>query len=311
MIRWASRRRRAIWAATCSGSSCAQPSEKITTTAPRASPRRPCSSTKRRRLSAIRVPPAQSGAEAAARARASSGSRRASCRVSRVSRVEKTKASAPAAGHRPLQKRDEDRGRRVPSSRKHRTAAPVCGAARGGGHTAAGWCRYPDRRAARTVARTSSRALLWADLRGAAAQARAAWRAAAPTASRRTSSTSASVESSAKDVSCRCSSADAMARTASRSARPRLRGAVPARGGHMRPAACRRAGRRASGRRGLGRGGGCVHPRGAGAAARCRAGRRCPAGRGRSKPPRNTAAKTASNTGTCSRADTSTTRQVQ
>ena len=72
----------------------------------------------------------------------------------------------------------------------------------------------PERRAARTVARTSSRALLWADLRvrrlrriGVASSSR--------DASRLISTTSSSV-SCEKDVSCSRSSGEAIASTASR-----------------------------------------------------------------------------------------------
>ena len=66
----------------------------ITTTAPRARPRRPWRSLKVFSASPIRVPLDQSGAVSAARWIARSGLREASARVSRVSRVAKTNVSA-------------------------------------------------------------------------------------------------------------------------------------------------------------------------------------------------------------------------
>ncbi len=70
-----------------------QPSDAITTTAPRAAPRWPHRSRKARRVSPSRVPPLQSGIAAPAARSASSGSRTRSCRVTRVSRVPRVNAS--------------------------------------------------------------------------------------------------------------------------------------------------------------------------------------------------------------------------
>ena len=94
-IRCASRDRRSISRATSIGSPRSQPSERITTTAPRATPRRPWRSLNAFSASPIRVPLDQSGAAAAARSIARSGWREASARVRRVSRVANTNASAP------------------------------------------------------------------------------------------------------------------------------------------------------------------------------------------------------------------------
>ena len=93
-ILWARRERRSISRPTTSGSPRSQPSERITTIAPRAIPRRPCRSLNSLSASPIRVPLDQSGAVAAARCMAWSGRREPSARVSRVKRVAKTKASA-------------------------------------------------------------------------------------------------------------------------------------------------------------------------------------------------------------------------
>ena len=93
-IRWARRARRSISRPTSVGSPRSQPSERITTTAPRAMPRRPWRSLNSFSASPIRVPLDQSGAAAAARWIARSGLREASARVRRVSRVANTNASA-------------------------------------------------------------------------------------------------------------------------------------------------------------------------------------------------------------------------
>ena len=93
-IRYASRARRSISRPTSAGSPRSQPSERITTTAPRAIPRRPWRSLNARSASPMRVPRDQSGAAAAARWIARSGERVASARVTRVSRVANTNASA-------------------------------------------------------------------------------------------------------------------------------------------------------------------------------------------------------------------------
>ena len=74
-IRWASRDSRSISRPTSSGSPRSQPSERITTTAPRAMPRRPWRSLNVFSASPIRVPLDQSGAAAAARWIARSGLR--------------------------------------------------------------------------------------------------------------------------------------------------------------------------------------------------------------------------------------------
>ena len=76
-IRWASRARRSISRPTSAGSPRSQPSERITTTAPRAMPRRPWRSLNAFSASPIRVPLDQSGAAAAARWIARSGWRAA------------------------------------------------------------------------------------------------------------------------------------------------------------------------------------------------------------------------------------------
>jgi hypothetical protein len=93
-IRCASRDRRCISRATNAGSPRSQPSDRITTTAPRAIPRRPWRSLNAFSASPIRVPLDQSGAAAAARWIARSGLLEASARVRRVSRVANTNASA-------------------------------------------------------------------------------------------------------------------------------------------------------------------------------------------------------------------------
>ena len=92
-IRWASRPSRAISRPTSAGSPRSQPSETITTTAPRAIPRRPWRSLNAFSASPIRVPLDQSGAVAAARWIARSGWRPRSARVRRVSRVANANAS--------------------------------------------------------------------------------------------------------------------------------------------------------------------------------------------------------------------------
>ena len=96
-MRCARRESRAISRPTSPGSPRSQPSERITTTAPRAMPRRPWRSLNSLSASPMRVPLDQSGAAAAARWMARSGLREASARVSRVRRVakEKTSASGP------------------------------------------------------------------------------------------------------------------------------------------------------------------------------------------------------------------------
>ena len=93
-IRYASRESRSISRATSAGSPRSQPSDRITTRAPRAIPRRPWRSLNALSASPIRVPLDQSGAAAAARWIARSGLRERSARVSRVSRVANTNASA-------------------------------------------------------------------------------------------------------------------------------------------------------------------------------------------------------------------------
>ena len=99
-IRYASRARRAISRPTSAGSPRSQPSEMITTTAPRAMPRRPWRSLNSRSASPMRVPLDQSGAAAAARWIACAGLRVCSARVMRVSRVANTNASAFARRRR-------------------------------------------------------------------------------------------------------------------------------------------------------------------------------------------------------------------
>ena len=74
-IRCARRARRSIWRPTSCGSPRSQPSERITTTAPRAMPRRPWRSLNAFSASPMRVPLDQSGAVAAARCIARSGCR--------------------------------------------------------------------------------------------------------------------------------------------------------------------------------------------------------------------------------------------
>src|SRR5262249_7539256 len=93
-IRWAIRRSRPTSRSTRAGSPHSHPSERMTTTAPRANPRRPYPSLKRCRASPIRVPPDQSLAAAAARSIARSGWRFLSARVSSVKRVANTNDSA-------------------------------------------------------------------------------------------------------------------------------------------------------------------------------------------------------------------------
>ena len=63
---WARRDSRSIDVPTRAGSSISQPSETMTTTAPRAMPRRPYESRKSASARPMRVPPDQSGAAAAA-----------------------------------------------------------------------------------------------------------------------------------------------------------------------------------------------------------------------------------------------------
>src|SRR4051812_10637918 len=91
----ATRCRRSICAPSSSGSPRSHPSDRITTTAPRAMPRTPHSSLNRRSPSPSRVPPDQSVTLLAAAAMAASGSRLESSRVIRVSRVPIANASTP------------------------------------------------------------------------------------------------------------------------------------------------------------------------------------------------------------------------
>ena len=141
-IRCASRARRSISRPTSSGSPRSQPSERITTTAPRAMPRRPWRSLNAFSASPMRVPLDQSGAAAAARRIARSGLREASARVRRVSRVAKTNASAWARCRRRRSGTGGRRARRAPSSPRCRTAS------RAGGGSTRGAGREPDRVAA-------------------------------------------------------------------------------------------------------------------------------------------------------------------
>ena len=85
-------------AASSVGSPRSQPSEAITTTAPRVSPRRPQTSLKAASYSPMRVPPAQSGTARAARASARSGSRPAQVRRQpRQARAERERLDVAAA----------------------------------------------------------------------------------------------------------------------------------------------------------------------------------------------------------------------
>lgn len=98
-MRCVSRAGRAISRATAAGASPSQPSEKITTTAPRTIPRHPKRLLNSARRRPMRVPPDQSDAVAPARRRTVSASVCRSAAVSRVSlgsRVAKTNASAAA-----------------------------------------------------------------------------------------------------------------------------------------------------------------------------------------------------------------------
>ena len=201
------------------------------------------------------------------------------------------------AGRRPLRPGAGRRrcGRTVPSTRRHRTASPACGAARGGGHTAAGWCRCPSAGRRGRWRRTSRRALLWADLRVRRLRRRAAWRAAAGTPAAASPGLPPRCELGRRIISCSRSSAEAMARTASRSGgvAVRRRSSGPAEAGRARSlVGGARPGARSSAGDGRVRGSsGPVSRRTlAGAAALRR-------GAVGSKPPRNTAAKTASKTG--------------
>ena len=81
-----------------------QPSEAITTIAPRVVPRRPQTSLKALRFSPMRVPPAQSGTARAALASARSGSRPAQVRREpREARAERERLDVPSGAHRRLQ----------------------------------------------------------------------------------------------------------------------------------------------------------------------------------------------------------------
>ena len=99
MIRCATRESRCIWCRSTAGSPVSQPSEMITTTAPRARPGRPTVSLNSFSEAPMRVPPSQSGAACPARRRACSGGICARAPVSLVSRVANvnTSASAPPA----------------------------------------------------------------------------------------------------------------------------------------------------------------------------------------------------------------------
>ena len=164
----------------------------------------------------MRVPPAQSGAAAAARARASSGSRSGQLPGQPGQPGGEDEGLGPGSGHRALQQRQEDPRVRFHRSgdvaQQHQLAALLAspGVEQPGGVGA----RAP-RRADRARGRPAGRCCA-ADCAGAAAQARAAWRAAVrPPAA--VSPVTSSRCSSAKDISCSRSSAEAMARTASRS----------------------------------------------------------------------------------------------
>ena len=84
--RWATRCSRRTCSPSTAGSPRSHPSERITTTAPRARPRRPHVSLKVRSPSPRRVPPDQSSTTPAAASRAASGSWDRSSRVMRVHR---------------------------------------------------------------------------------------------------------------------------------------------------------------------------------------------------------------------------------
>lgn len=90
MTRWASRRSRAICSPSRTGSARSQPSETITTTAPRAIPRRPSVSRNSLTDAPIRVPPEASGDADMARLTPDSRGPRASDRVTGCSRVANT-----------------------------------------------------------------------------------------------------------------------------------------------------------------------------------------------------------------------------
>ena len=94
--RCATRCNRCTCSASTSGSPRSQPSERITTTAPRARPRSPHRSLKVRTPSPSRVPPDQSSTAPATASRAASGSRDPSSRVMRVQRVPSVNTSTCA-----------------------------------------------------------------------------------------------------------------------------------------------------------------------------------------------------------------------
>ena len=94
--RWATRCRRRTCSPSTAGSPRSQPSERITTTAPRARPRTPHVSLKVRSPSPRRVPPDQSSTTPATASSAASGSRDRSSRVMRVHRVPSVNTSTGA-----------------------------------------------------------------------------------------------------------------------------------------------------------------------------------------------------------------------
>ena len=93
--RCASRASRAICAPSRVASPRSQPSEAITTTAPRATPRWPQRSRNALTSSPSRVPPLQSGTAPDTASRAADGSRLRISRVTRVSRVPTVNTSVP------------------------------------------------------------------------------------------------------------------------------------------------------------------------------------------------------------------------
>ena len=92
-IRCAIRDSRAICSPSSAGSPVSQPSEMISTTAPRAMPRAPYRSLNSLTAAPILVPPDQSGAASPALASMVSGLAAAKAGVSRVSRVAKLNTS--------------------------------------------------------------------------------------------------------------------------------------------------------------------------------------------------------------------------
>ncbi len=138
--RWATRCRRRTCSASTSGSPRSQPSERITTTAPRARPRSPHRSLNVRRPSPSRVPPDQSSTAPATASSAASGSRERSSRVMRVQRVPSVNTSTcGAADHGHVGEAHQRAGvglhRAGHVAQQHHAARPIAGA--GGGRCAA------------------------------------------------------------------------------------------------------------------------------------------------------------------------------